>query len=501
MRPALLFADGSAPAPQQPLADRVAEDLGLATVIDAMAAGDDFLAETARAVLLAASPGPEDVAYRQAVLGDLQREPELSRELYQLTGRALEAQRSAARTVYFDSPETVLNRSIVTLTAYVQLLRELRALADRYRPRVSSAGCHQFFAMVDDQFGEAYLEQATIRIDQLRLDGNLLVSARLGTGNQSEGLTMRQSQRPARSLFRRSGTPKATYKLPYGDEAASRALGSLRDQALAGLAGAADRSARHVLAFFDTLRTEVAFYLGCLNLREALTRRGAAVCVPAVHDSAAREFAFRGLYDPGLQLRLDQPATANDLDAGGRTLIMVTGANRGGKSTFLRSVGLAQLMAAAGGFVAAGAFTTAARSGVYTHFTTDEDDALVSGKFDEELRRMSQVADAIGPRGVLLCNESFQSTNEREGSDIARRIVDALTEAGVTVVFVTHLHELAQGCYDDRERFPATFLRAERERSFRLREAAPEATSHGADLWGQSRERMLARILADRPAS
>ncbi|SNY52544.1 MutS-related protein [Paractinoplanes atraurantiacus] len=486
MKPGLLSSSGPLP----PLADRVAEDLGLSTVIDAMAAGDDFLAETARTVLLSVPVASENVVYRQDVLADCLREPKLGRELYELAGRAVEAQRAAARSVYFDSPETLLNQSIATLTSFVGLLRELRSLVDRYRSRVSSAGFQQFFAMVGDQFDDEYLASATARIGQLGLDGNLLVSARLGAGNQSEGFALRRPERQARGLFRRNTTPKATYKLPYGDEAASRALSSLRDQALAGLAGAADQSARHVLAFFTTLRTEVAFYLGCLNLREALIARGAAVCRPTLHDSA---FAFAGLYDPSLQLRLDHPAATNDLDAGGKPLIMVTGANRGGKSTFLRSVGLAQLMAAAGAFVAATAFTTSIGTGVFTHFTTDEDDSLTSGKFDEELRRMSQIADVIGPYGMLLCNESFQSTNEREGSDIARRIIDAMTGAGVRVVFVTHLHELARGLYEDGP--PAVFLRAGRDRSFRLHEAAPEATSYGADLWKRSRS------LAEMPAS
>ncbi|GAA0462241.1 hypothetical protein Ade02nite_28700 [Paractinoplanes deccanensis] len=58
-----------------------------------------------------------------------------------------------------------------------------------------------------------------------------------------------------------------------------------------------------------------------------------------------------------------------------------------------------------------------------------------------------------------------------------------MTEADITVAFVTHLYELARDCYDERGRFPALFLRAERDRSFRLRGSAPQPSSHGADLW------------------
>jgi len=87
---------------------------------------------------------------------------------------------------------------------------------------------------------------------------------------------------------------------------------------------------------------------------------------------------------------------------------------------------------------------------------------------------------------VLLCNESFASTNEREGSEIARQIVRALLEVGVRVVFVTHMYDLAHSWYaqDDTQ---ALFLRAERSpeghRSFKLTEGEPLATSYGDDLY------------------
>ncbi|GLW33774.1 MutS-related protein [Actinoplanes regularis] len=499
MRPGLLFADTADESevpdtrPAHRLVEQVAEDLGLSEVIDAMADGDREVADAARTVLLAVPPHPVHVIHRQSVLADCMREPNLARELYELTGRALEARRSAARAVFFDTPETMLNQSAVTLTSFVQLLRELRLLVGRYRQRVSSAGFGQLVAMVDDQFDDAYLQSAADQVSRLRLRGDILVSARLGSGNQSEGFVIRQPSRQARSLFRRGGRsdpPSASYRITGGDEAGHRALSSLRDQAVAGLAGAAVQCAQHVLSFFASLRAEVAFYLGCVNLRRALADRGAPVCLPKVNEAASRLFTAQGLYDPGLQLRLDHPAVANDIDADGMSLIMVTGANRGGKSTFLRSVGLAQLMAAAGIFVAATAFTTSARTGVFTHFTSDEDTSLTSGKLDEELLRMSQIADVITPNGMLLCNESFQSTNEREGSGIARHVINAMTEAHVAVVFVTHLYELANSCHEDRFGFPALFLRAERDdaghRSFRLHEAAPQATSYGADLWNRA---------------
>ena len=86
---------------------------------------------------------------------------------------------------------------------------------------------------------------------------------------------------------------------------------------------------------------------------------------------------------------------------------------------------------------------------------------MESGKLDEELARMSEIANHVTANCMLLCNESFASTNEREGSQIARQVVSALLDEGVKVLFVTHLFDLADGFH--RQRLDtALFLRAER---------------------------------------
>ena len=111
-----------------------------------------------------------------------------------------------------------------------------------------------------------------------------------------------------------------------------------------------------------------------------------------------------------------------------------------------------------------------------------------SGRLDEELGRMSEIVDAARPGSMVLANESFASTNEREGSEIARQIVLALTDSGVTVVYVTHLYDLAHGLFV-KKLDSALFLRAEREddtrRTFKVVEAEPLPTSYGVDLYRQ----------------
>jgi DNA mismatch repair ATPase MutS len=143
-------------------------------------------------------------------------------------------------------------------------------------------------------------------------------------------------------------------------------------------------------------------------------------------------------------------------------------------------------MTQAGMFAAADSLRLNLAAGVFTHFKREEDDTMQSGKLDEELRRMSEIVDRIAPGAMLLCNESFASTNEREGSQIARHVVRALVDERVKVLFVTHQFDLADSFYTVASP-DALFLRAAREssgqRSFKIIEGKPLPTNYGQDSY------------------
>lgn len=168
---------------------------------------------------------------------------------------------------------------------------------------------------------------------------------------------------------------------------------------------------------------------------------------------------FQGLTDY-LALTTQERVVGNDVDASGKSLVVITGANQGGKSTFVRSVGLAHLMMQCGMFVAAEFLEANVCSALFTHYKREEDAEMRSGKLDEELSRMSNIADAIRPRAVVLFNRPFASTNEREGSQIASEVIRAFRESGIRIFLVTHLFDLADSLFK-RATGGALFLRAE----------------------------------------
>ena len=475
-----------------PAYEDVVQDLGVETIVAAMAAGDRFLFDVARRVLLMSVQEPKAIGFRQAVLRDCIANTDAIKELYALAVAAIASQRKVLFGFGSNaSPEMIVNRSVHLLELLVQTLRELRAFSDTYREAFESDGFRRFCAMISEELNDDYLRGLDDHLKQLAFRRGVLMSAHLGQGNKGVDYLLRRTRNGPRGVRARvaaavTRAPGYSFQIADRDEAGARALGQLRDRGLNSVANAAAQSSDHVLSFFRMLRAELGFYIGCLNLRDSLTAKGEPTTLPDPTPGERPTLTFRDLRDVGLALRMPEPVVGNDVEADGKTLLIVTGANQGGKSTFLRSVGLAQLMMQAGMFVVADTFRASVCSGVMTHFVREEDATMTSGKLDEELARMSKLAGRLTPRALMLFNESFSATNEREGSEISRQIVRALRDAQIKVVFVTHMYDLAHSFYAAQDR-SILFLRAQRledeRRTFKVVEAEPEPTSHGEDVY------------------
>jgi hypothetical protein len=468
-------------------ADELTQDLELPTLFDAMAGDDEFLHDVVRRAVFLGLTDPVEIRYRQDVLADCIANAAAVRHIYDLAFEAIERER---KNWGFgrDYPSGRLHRAVEVLTIFVEMLRKLRDVAEAEAPRFRSEGFTTFFAMLRKELGDDFFAEVNDHLRRLRFRDGVLISARLGTGNKGADYVLRRPRDNGGWFARLLGPwpEEYTFYLAPRDESGARAMGELRDQGIALVANAMAQSTDHILSFFRMLRQELAFYIGCVNLHEYLVDKGAPSCFPDPLPLNQRALSCAGLYDVCLALTLDRKVVGNDVEAPGVRLTMITGANQGGKSTFLRSVGLAQLMMQAGMFVAAEAFSANVADGLFTHYKREEDTTMRSGKLDEELARMSVIVDRVRPDSLVLFNESFAATNEREGSEIARQIVRALLDRGLKVVFVTHLYELAHRFHLDR-RPDALFLRAERRedgtRSFKLIEGEPLETAYGEDLY------------------
>jgi DNA mismatch repair ATPase MutS len=479
------FAVDAMPPPQ---AAELVGDLGLDIVLDAMAAGDKFLREIAHTALLCSLDDVDAIHFRQNVLRDCLANPAVVRDIYDIAVAAIEGERKHYWGLMSRHPGGVLHRSLEVLQMFVALLRRLRNAAQTHADGFASEGFLTLFAMLREELAEDYLQLVEAHIERLKFRRGVLVSAVLGVGNKGADYALRKPNRDDRPWVRRMLTrqPAYTFHIHERDEAGARALAGLRDRGVNLAANAAAQAADHIVSFFRMLRAELAFYVGCLNLDERLRARGAATCFPDPAPCRQRRQTARHLYDVSLALLSEQQIVGNDIDGDDADLFIVTGANQGGKSTWLRAVGAAQLMMQCGMFVAAHAYGANLCSGLFVHYRREEDIGLRAGKFEEELQRISAVVDHLAADGIVLFNESLQSTNEREGSEIGRQIVAALLDSRVKVFFVTHLYDLAETLHEKR-RASWRFLRAERRddgsRSFLIVPGRPSPTSHAKDVY------------------
>ncbi len=478
-------------APLAPNSEALIQDLELNVLFDAMAQGDKYVYEVVSKAILQILQKEDEVRYRQDILRDVLANPLLIRQLYDLTIEAHEKEKKAHAWMYTRSPSSILGRSLEVLQIFIVLLKQLRGVGTYNAQRFASEGFKTFFALLDRELKDEYFLSLQDHISRLKFRDGVLISAVLGPGNKGADYTLRKPNDRPRGWITRLMTPRApayTWHLPPRDEAGANALGELRDRGVNLVANALAQSDDHILSFFAMLRTELAFYVGCLNLQEQLARKGQPISFPEPAALGKRKLTFSGLYDACLIFKAAHRVVGNDVDADGKDFVIITGANTGGKTTFLRSIGLAQLMMQCGMFVAADSFSANMCSQVFTHYVREEDAAMKSGKLDEELGRFSGIVDRITSNAMVLFNESFSATNEREGSEIARQITSALLEKRVKICFVTHLYDFAHSVYE-KNKETSIFLRAERQadgsRTFKLIEAEPLQTGYGKDLYDE----------------
>ena len=238
---------------------------------------------------------------------------------------------------------------------------------------------------------------------------------------------------------------------------------------------------------------ELLFYTRWAEYIEKMQQKGWRFCKPEARlqrDGAAGMEA-KGFYN----LKLTDSGTPettvpNDLsfDAEKRVYIL-TGANRGGKTTVTQAVGQLFILAQSGIRVPAERFSYDPADRVLTHFPADEDKTLDLGRLGEECRRFRELFVRCTADSLLLLNETFSTTSFEEGYFIAADAVRAILGRGSRTIYNTHMHKLAQDLdtvinTEDRPG-KAVSLVAEtkgKTHSFRMVIAPPEGQSFARDI-------------------
>ena len=256
--------------------------------------------------------------------------------------------------------------------------------------------------------------------------------------------------------------------LPYGDGAQASDTPEERD--LHGL-----------FDYIDEFRflTDLAAYF------RSLAEMDYPLCWPAVSDR--REFVIEGAVDPSLSRRgiRGTEVVPNDIlmaeEKGGEQLnfYILSGANGGGKTTYLRTAALAALFFTAGCPVTARGGRSMPFDAVYTHFPSNESFES-GGRFADESVRADKILEEAGPDSFAVFNETYSGTDERRSEEFSKRLAETMYRRGTFGIYVTHIHSLTGG---EIPTLAAVIDEAdENRRTYKIRRVGGTSSSFARDI-------------------
>ena len=464
------------------------DDYKLESLLNIMSKGDKQIYDCCTKVMLNSLLTSDEIYYRQEVMKDCINNQKLIQEIYDIAESAINDIILNSRYILInDFPSVVLNNSIDKLRDFLHKYILMKDKLSEKQKRFHSRGFIDFIKELQEKFNPTFIKMVDNVAKSLEKTDNIIMDASLGVGYRATNYTLCGSKGFSLATINNVLSYKVTI-----NSTDTQSIGKLLDLKQKGLEETADILACVVDTMNDSfleLQKELAFYCGCINLYQNLQSIGCNVIFPVVFKPSERKLRFTELYDIGLALSQQKKVVGNSINLDQCDLIILTGANQGGKSTFLRSVGIAQIMFQAGMFVGAEEYESSICNDMYTHFRKDEDANMNSGKLDDELKRFSNIVDMLHDNTMLMCNESFSSTNEKEGTEIALPIIDALIESNVKVFIVTHFYSIPKYYQNKKEGNNIVILQPERKedtsRSFKMVETKLSETSYALDLYNQ----------------
>ena len=461
--------------------DTLKTDLGLDIVLSAMARGNTVIYSVCETALFNPLSSLDKINYRQENLKDAIANAKIVRRLYDIVDEAISKKEKMLYTrLDVPVPSRIVSTASRLLSLYLDALAEFRTAADGHFKEFSSEGFCGLLSLIRKEITDEYINEARGHLDALRDNEGVFISARFGNYLQGVGYTLMRKDNPAR----KSARNHSAYILGAEDRAGYKELERRYDYAVSEVADTLAQSAEHLDGFFRRLRDELGFYVGCINLADTLSSLEMKFCVPEMLPVKSFKRGYDQLFDIGLAVVKGSGVVGNTLSTEDARLYIITGVNQGGKTTFLRSLGQAQLMGQCGMITGAVSFSAPVCKGIFTHFRKEEDREMKSGKLEEELLRMNGITENLKPGSLVLFNESFAATNEREGSEIHTQIVKALVENDIEVFSVTHLTVFALAFSGSAI---TQFLRAEKPenniRTYKLIPEEPRLSSFDTELF------------------
>ncbi len=477
----------------------------------------------------------EIINYRLDILDDLRQSPELSGTLKKVVDIMLTNDKTNIYKLSTPDSFTVLDSAVQAFEAYIKCTEMLHRLYLDKKEAIRSDGIKKLFQFFEDSYNSKHYVRLKKETGQLRQSMNGKIRSALVAVNFNENLlpvsaglvsisdkmyedggtvidriislgSKNTDHRVMKNLHERFDEASQGEKPDTStliDRALFKELDSVTKKYVKAVEDVLDEY--RAIGFEDmySIEYQLDFYMGMVQMIENAEAKGLKMCRPTILAKTERRANIRGLFDPiyfreanvwNLKHEDKKQVVTNDIsfdDSAG--FYILTGANNGGKTTFVRAVGICQVMAQAGLYVPAGYCEISLCDCIYTHFPKEEQVGIDASRFTTEIKEFKEISDSITSRSLLLMNESIQSTTPQECVDIARQLVRIFCIIGVRGVYATHLTDLAKIAKELNDNENKLRSRAESiivtvdevsgERKYKVEKGLPSATSYAGTIF------------------
>jgi DNA mismatch repair protein MutS len=481
------------------LNDSAIFDLDLESTITGLAL-DSSHKKYIRDILLGLCPDPEVIGYRQDVIEDLLRVPDLAAGFHEILSRIL----ALDRYRFFKEQEELLYEvtwRLGELEVCVDCIEGLSGLFDRIREDLQSHGLQDLRDYIAGIRREETYRNLVKELPELLAKVRSIASITIGV-NLDDRLRPIEATLVSVNKEKYNNTIPSLFNRLFGrreqespgqdgfEQESHRMRGMAQMHSVptvgkgAGGGGIADVSRANPMMiplfrdlsevlnkisfpiaralkkyvsvnnrYLVNLGSEIAFYLGAVNLIQRIKSSGLSMCKPELAPKEERSCLLKDFFNLNLALRmydreenheLKGTLITNDVqfDSNARVFIL-TGPNQGGKTTYTQAIGLVQVLAQAGLYVPGSWARISPVEGIYTHFPVREHPELDTGRLGEEAKRLSKIFSEATRCSLILLNESLSNTSHGESLYLLRDLVRILRLLGARAVLTTHLHELA----------------------------------------------------------
>lgn len=247
------------------------------------------------------------------------------------------------------------------------------------------------------------------------------------------------------------------------------------------------------LAFLLDLLPDLQFILVVTGIHKKLLSSGVPVSKPIYHEKSERVFRAEGLFNPVLAIRMSELGQSGivgndfEFDENGQIFIL-TGPNNGGKSVFLSSIGLAQVLAGLGMLVPAKRIEISPVDRLFVHFPKYSNSEKM-GRLEDECLRIKEIFKNLNAKSLCLFDETFSSTDSEEGCQIAFEILRAVESLGARALFGTHFHNIVRHIEDEKAEgrcvgfdYLSAGISHNEKRTYKITRTKPSGKSHASDI-------------------